>query len=103
MKVLSITWKDLLIFLKDLGRVFMTFLLPLAFILAYGFAYSQLTGGVDLVQLPTVNLDEGGEVSQALIDSLNQGRGHEVKLYAESEAMDLLDSGDLERVLAANR
>lgn len=100
MSILSITWKDILIFMKDLGRVFMTFLLPLVFIFAYGLAYSGITsGGVHLVELPTVNLDPGGDMSDALIESLNRGRGLEVKDYAESKAMDMLDRGDLDRVL----
>jgi ABC-2 type transport system permease protein len=100
MNVLSITWKDLQIFLKDLGRVFMAFLLPLVFIFAYGLAYSEVTaGGVNLVALPTVNLDAGGEMSEALIESLNRGRGHEVKLYEEAEAMDLVEKGDIARAL----
>ena len=100
MSILSITWKDILIFMKDLGRVFMTFLLPLVFIFAYGLAYSQITaGGVKAVELPTVNLDPGGEMAGALIESLNRGRGLMVKEYTESEAMDMLDRGDLDRVL----
>ncbi len=100
MSILSITWKDILIFMKDLGRVFMTFLLPLVFIFAYGLAYSQITaGGEKAVELPTVNLDPDTEMADALIESLNRGRGLVVKEYAESEAMDMLDKGELDRVL----
>ncbi len=100
MNVLSITWKDLQIFAKDLGRIFMAFLLPLVFIFAYGLAYSQVTGGgAKVVELPTVNLDPDGEMAEALIESLNRGRGLEVKTYTESKAMDMLDKGDTARVL----
>ncbi len=100
MNVLNITWKDLQIFAKDLGRIFMAFLLPLVFIFAYGVAYSQITAsGAKLVALPTVNLDPGGAMSETLIDSLNQGRGLEVKLYEEAEARSMVEDGELARVL----
>jgi ABC-type Na+ efflux pump permease subunit len=98
MNTLNITWKDLLLFAKDLGRLFMTFLLPLVFIMAFGFAYSQLSGGVQLVQLAVVNLD-GGEMSQVLIDSLNPSRGVKVTLYEQAEADRMLEEEELQRVL----
>ncbi len=98
MNILNITSKDLLLFAKDLGRLFTTFLLPLVFILAFGFAYSQLSGGVKLVELAVVNLD-GGEMSQMLIDSLNPSRGVTVKLYEQAEADRMLEDGEIQRVL----
>jgi ABC-2 type transport system permease protein len=97
--ILNITSKDLLLFTKDLGRLFMTFLLPLVFILAFGFAYSQLSGGVQLVDLVVVNLDVGGEMSSALIASLGPSRGVKVTLYAQAEADRMLEEGEIQRVL----
>ncbi len=38
MKSLSVAWKDIQIFLKDRGQIFLLFLLPLVFILAFGAA-----------------------------------------------------------------
>jgi ABC-2 type transport system permease protein len=99
MKSLSVAWKDMQIFLKDRGQIFMLFLLPLVFILAFGFAYSQLSDQVQLVELHVVNLDPGGELSQALIDSLSPIRGVEVKLHQEAEAQSLLEEGEIDRIL----
>jgi ABC-2 type transport system permease protein len=99
MNILNITWKDLLLFAKDLGRLFMTFLLPLVFILAFGFAYSQLSGGVQLVDLAVVNLDPGGEMSELLIDSLNPSRGVKITLYEQAEADRMLADEELPRAL----
>ena len=57
MSILTITWKDLVLFVKDRGRLFMAFLLPLVFILAFGYAYSNLTtDSTRLVMLPIVDL-----------------------------------------------
>jgi ABC-2 type transport system permease protein len=98
MNILNITWKDLLLFAKDLGRLFTTFLLPLVFILAFGFAYSQLSGGVKLVELAVVDLD-GGEMSQALIDSLNPSRGVDVTLYEQAETDRKLEEDEIPRAL----
>jgi ABC-2 type transport system permease protein len=99
MNILNITGKDLLLFTKDLGRLFMTFLLPLVFILAFGFAYSQLSGGVQLVDLAVVNLDPGGEMSELLINSLNPSRGVKVTLYKQAEADRMLADEELPRAL----
>jgi linearmycin/streptolysin S transport system permease protein len=100
MSILTITRKDLLLFVKDRGRLFMAFLLPLVFILAFGYAYTQLAANaVRLVDLPVVNLDSGGAMSQALLDGLSPERGVRVKVYEEAEAESLLAKGDVGFVL----
>lgn len=101
MSILTITWKDLLLFVKDRGRMFMAFLLPLVFILAFGYAYSHLaTDTVPVVDLPVVNLDPGGALSQGLLERLNPDRGVQVKEYdSVAEAEDLLRKGDIQHLL----
>jgi ABC-2 type transport system permease protein len=100
MNVLTITWKDLLLFFKDRGRLAMSFLLPLVFILAFGYAYTQIAAdSVRLVDLPVVNLDAGGAMSQALLGGLSPERGVRVKLYDQAEAQSLLAKGDIALVL----
>jgi ABC-2 type transport system permease protein len=100
MNVLTIASKDLLLFAKDRGRLFMSFLLPLVFILAFGYAYSNLTTeGAKVIDLPVVNLDGQGILSQALLERLNPEKGVKVELYQEAKAQDLLDKGDLTWVL----
>ena len=100
MSILTITWKDLVLFVKDRGRLFMAFLLPLVFILAFGYAYSNFaTANARVVGLPVVNLDAGGAMSQELLDRLNPEHGVEVKLYEQAKAQELLEKGDLKLVL----
>lgn len=100
MSILTVTWKDLLLFAKDRGRLFMAFLLPLVFILAFGYAYSNFaTANARVVDLPAVNLDTGGAMSQELLDRLNPEHGVEVKLYEQTKAQELLEKGDLKQVL----
>jgi ABC-2 type transport system permease protein len=100
MSILTITWKDLVLFVKDRGRLFMAFLLPLVFILAFGYAYSNLARtNARVVGLPVVNLDSGGAMSQELLDRLNPDNGVEVTLYEQAKAQDLLEEGDLKLVL----
>ena len=100
MSILTITGKDLLLFVKDRGRLFMAFLLPLVFILAFGYAYGSLAAGeARVVELPVVNLDAGGALAQALLDGLIPERGVGVKPCEEAKAQDLLLKGDIQHVL----
>jgi ABC-2 type transport system permease protein len=99
MNTLTIAWKDTLLFVKDRGRLITTFLLPLVFILAFGYAYSNFTtDSTRLVTLPVVDLD-GGAMAQSLIDLLNPDRGVEPKPYGEAEARSLLAEHKIDRVL----
>ena len=102
MKALSVAWKDMQIFLRDRGAVINMFLLPLVFILVLSTAMQGFMGGDedDLITLPVVNLDPGGEAAQALISALNEAGGIKVKLYDDqAEAQALLEDLEIERVL----
>ena len=102
MKALSVAWKDMQIFLRDRGAVINMFLLPLVFILVLSTAMQGFMGGDedDLITLPVVSLDPGGEAVQSLIDALNEAGGIEVKLYDDqAEAQVLLEDFEIERVL----
>jgi ABC-2 type transport system permease protein len=99
MNILTIAWKDLVLFVKDRGRLFTSLLLPLVFILAFGYAYSNLAmDSTRVITLPVVNLD-GGAMAQSLLDRLNPDRGVEPKLYSEAEAQSLLADQKIDRVL----
>jgi ABC-2 type transport system permease protein len=102
MNALNIALKDIQIFLKDRGAVINLFLLPLVFILVLSTAMQGFMGADedDLITLPVVNLDLGGEAAQSLIDALNEAGGIEVKLYDDqAEAQVLLEDLEIERVL----
>jgi len=99
MNILNIAWKDLQLFVKDRGRLITAFLLPLVFILAFGYAYSNFTTeSTRLVSLPIVDLD-GGRMAQSLLEMLTPDRGVEPKLYKETEAQPLLAEHKIDRVL----
>jgi ABC-2 type transport system permease protein len=76
MKTLSVTLKDLQIFLKDRGAVVMLFLLPFVFIIALALMGRNvdLSGGnnTEETRLPltVVNNDPQGEATQSLLDGL---------------------------------
>ena len=102
MKSLHIALKDIQITLKDRGALINMFLLPLVFILVLSTAMQGFMGGDedDLITLPVVNLDPGGEAAQALISALNEAGGIKVKLYDDqAEAQALLEDLEIERVL----
>lgn len=99
MKSLSITLKDLQIFIKDRGALIMSFLLPLLFVFA--FSIPQLAGQSEegnLVSVPVVNLD-GSAASQELIDALNKSGGLAVQLVGVDEAQAQIKAGDIQWLL----
>jgi ABC-2 type transport system permease protein len=98
MKVLSIGWKDILIFIKDRGALITSFLLPLLFIVVFSYAFSGIEDEDQVITLPVVDLD-GGEVAQDLIDQVNSTAGVEVKLYEEADARDQVEGEQLEYAL----
>ena len=76
MNALYVAWKDFLILLKDRGQIILMFVLPMVFIVAFGAAMSaSMSAAEQAIDVPVVNLDAGGESSQALIELLNAGRG----------------------------
>jgi len=80
MSALSIAWKDLQIFIKDRGAVFMLFLLPFVFILGFSFIGKNVPlegngGGVEenLISLDVVNNDTG-QASRDFLATLENTR-----------------------------
>jgi ABC-2 type transport system permease protein len=87
MHALSIAWKDLLIMLKDRGQLVLLFLVPIGFILAFSAAFAvgqQLEE--EVIVLPVVNLDAGGEMSALLLQNLNDDRGLQTEDYDQAQA-----------------
>jgi ABC-2 type transport system permease protein len=101
MKSLSIAWKDVQILLKDRGALVQMFLLPLVFVLVFSLAQAGATSAAQprLVVLPVANLDSGGQAAQQLIGGLNAVGGIQVKLYEEAQAQNMLQKGDIKRLL----
>jgi ABC-2 type transport system permease protein len=97
---LKVARKDIKVLLKERGTLLYLFVVPLAFILAFGGAFGrQSDAKVEKVALPVVNLDAGSEASGALLDALNQGSGVQIELYDEAKARAALEKGDIKRVL----
>ena len=82
MNAITVAWKDLLALLKDRGHLLQLFLLPIGFILAFSAAFAA--GQVfeeEVIVVPVVNLNPGGEVSALLLQNLNDGRGLQTQDY----------------------
>ena len=80
MKMLSITLKDLQVFLKDRGAVIMLFVLPFVFIVALavvsqGARIGSSSGEVEKLTLVVVNHDTEGATTQSILDDIeNTGK-----------------------------
>jgi len=98
MKVISIGWKDILIFIKDRGALITSFLLPLLFIVVFSYAFSGIEDEDQVITLPVVDLD-GGEVAQKLIGQVNSTAGVEAKMYEEADARAQVEGEQLEYAL----
>lgn len=86
MNVLSVAFKDLRLLLKDRGQIVMLFLLPMLFILAFSAAFLAGETEEEVISVPVVNLDPGGEMSTLLLDNLNQDRGIQTEDYDQAQA-----------------
>ena len=98
MKISSIAWKDILLFLKDRGALITSFVLPLLFIIIFSYAFGGIGNEDELITLPVVNLDNG-EVSQELIAGVNNVAGVETKPYEEADARAQVEEEQLEYAL----
>jgi ABC-2 type transport system permease protein len=100
MKILSITWKDLQIFIKDRGSLLLLFLVPLLFVLVFTGALGEVGKGEPdtRIPLPVIDLD-GGAAAQTLIQGLEAAGGVRVEGYEQAEALALLDENKISRVL----
>jgi ABC-2 type transport system permease protein len=86
MNALSVAFKDLLLLLKDRGQILLLFLVPIGFILAFSAAFSA--GEVleeQIIAVPAVNLDPGGEMSALLLQNLNDDRGLQTQDYDQTQ------------------
>lgn len=102
MNFISIARKDMLILAKDRSTLLQLFVLPLVFIVLYVGIGTAATSGAEEDQrilVPVVNMDPEGEMSQNLIDNLNARGGLRADVYEQEEAQELLDSGEINRLL----
>ena len=86
MNALSVAFKDLRLLLKDRGQTVMLFLLPMLFILAFSAAFLAGEPEEEVINVPVVNLDPGGEMSALLLQNLNDGRGLQAEDYDQTQA-----------------
>ena len=98
MKILSIGWKDIQIFVRDRGGMITSFLLPMLFIVVFSYAFSSIGSQDEVITLPVVNLD-GGEVSAALIEGVNNVAGVETEMYDEADARARIEGEQLQYAL----
>jgi len=90
MGALSIAYKDLQIFIRDRGAVFLLFLLPFVFILGFSFIGQNVSLGgggeseENLIDLNVVNLDTG-QASQDFLKALEATRKVDIVLGEQAE------------------
>jgi len=97
MKILSIGWKDIQIFVRDRGALITSFILPLLFIVVFSYAFSGIGAEDELITLPVVDLD-GGEVARDLIARVNSTAGVETKEDEEVEEKDVVAQVEGEQI-----
>ncbi len=98
MKILSIGWKDILIFVRDRGALITSFLLPLLFIVVFSYAFSGIGAEDKVITLPVVDLD-GGEVARDLIARINSTAGVETKQDGEKDVIAQVEGEQIEYAL----
>ena len=98
MKILSISWKDIQIFIRDRGALITSFLLPMLFIVIFSYAFSGIGDVDEVITLPVVNMD-GGETARELIDQVNSVAGVETELYEEADARARVEGEQIEYAL----
>jgi len=87
MNALDVAFKDLLLLLKDRGQILLLFLMPIVFILAFSAAFSASEALEEqIIVVPVVNLDPGGEMSALLLQNLNDDRGLQTEDYDQTQA-----------------
>lgn len=102
MSVFSMTVKDLQVFMRDRGSVFMLFLLPFVFILLlYLVSQGNESGssGEELIPLTVVNNDPEGKIAQEFLDALVNTRVVEIKLDEQSRVEEQLNQALLRYAL----
>ena len=102
MRVFDITVKDLKVFLRDRGALFMLFLLPFVFILVLSIAGQNIEFGSSaetLLPLPVVNADPQGESTQSFLAILEDTGAVEIVPGEAANVQDKLNQGNLEYAL----
>ena len=92
MNALNIALRDIQVLLKDRGQVIMMFLLPMLFVLVFSAAFAAGQDDEQVIIVPVVNLDPGGEMSQMLLDNLNRDHGIQTQDYDQAKAEDDLEN-----------
>jgi ABC-2 type transport system permease protein len=98
MSVFSMTVKDLQVFLRDRGSVFMLFLLPFVFILLLSLVSqgNELgSSGEELIPLAVVNNDPEGKIAQEFLDALADTQVVEIKLDEQRTVEEQLNQARL--------
>jgi len=93
MNALTLTSKDLRVFVRDRGAVFMLFLLPFAFIVVLSLAGQGIKleqGGPEGLPLTVVNGDEQGQAARDFVAALNDFGKVEVVLEGDQAKAELL-------------
>lgn len=98
MKILSIAWKDIQIFVRDRGGLITSFVLPMLFIVVFSYAFGGIGDEDEVITLPVVDLD-GGEVAQELIAGVNRVAGVKIMLYEEADARAQIEADEIEVAL----
>jgi ABC-2 type transport system permease protein len=101
MKALQVAYKDFQILIKDRGALINMFLLPIVFIIVLSSALQGIMGGDDdrLIELPVVNLDDGGHATETLLSALDEVGGIEVLEFEQGEAEAQLEAFEIAWVL----
>jgi ABC-2 type transport system permease protein len=102
MRVFDITVKDLKVFFRDRGALFMLFLLPFVFILVLSVAGQNIEFGSSaktLLPLPVVNADPQGEATQSFLATLEDTGAVEIVPGEAAYVQDKLNQGNLEYAL----
>lgn len=100
MNALHIALKDLLIFVKDRGQIVQLFLVPIGFVVAFSAAFGASQKLQEQVlAVPLVNLDPGGEMSELLVENLNADRGIRTEPYDAATVEADLAAGTIQLAL----
>ncbi len=98
MNILSIAFKDLLIFFKDRGSALQLFVLPLVFIFVFSGLGNVGASETAVTPLPAVNLDEG-DTAVTLLQKIDAAGGVKTELMAQPDAQAQLEAGQIDWLL----
>ncbi len=96
MKAWSVALKDFKIILRDRGSLVMSFIVPLAFILAFSLPRLAASSGPTAIVVPVANLAAGDAAADEFIAALGGISGLDVRLLDKDEALRQLREGDID-------